>query len=312
MKANLRMFALAVVTVLLLPGCSGNDNPVNPSGQATDQGQVTATLGAGASLLENDLFFSTAQTNLSGARPGGSGSGTVAITQLWFWRSITSAQRTFDFAFSDTDSTGHPTLADVTVNWHFLGRFNIAKLAASGRPNDVTIVRKPLDDTWVQNVRLRRTTTPEDPNHVLWRISAASGADVTSKNATTQIVSVRLQSAALDTTITDPLALVLLGQVLRFPAGDTVQVTVTTARNNDVVLLPVVFLYQHDLRTRMTNNGDNTYTGTLHTGLIEGWRHFAVNALSHGTLYDDTLPYDSRAWVFPYTIASSPTIDTIP
>jgi len=307
MNANLRLLTLAVVTAAFLAGCSGNDNPMNPGGQSTDQSQVTATLGAGASLVENDLFDSNAQTNLSAARPGVPGSGTVAITPLWFWRNITSAHRTFDFAFSDTDSTGHPTLADVTVNWHFVGSFDIAKLASSGRPNDVTTVRKPLDDTWVQKVRLRHTATPEDPNHTLWRITAVTGADVTSKDATTQIVSVHLHSAALDTTITDPLAFVLLSQVLRFPLADTVQVTVTTTRSNDVVLL-----YQHDTRSRMTGHGDNTYTGTLHTGLIDGWRHFAVNALSNGTLYDDTLPYDSKAWVFPYAIVSSPSVETIP
>ena len=38
-----------------------------------------------------------------------------------------------------------------------------------------------------------------------------------------------------------------------------------------------------------------------------GERFIAVNALSHGTLYDDTIPYDSMAWVFHCWIGSRPT-----
>jgi len=28
-----------------------------------------------------------------------------------------------------------------------------------------------------------------------------------------------------------------------------------------------------------------------------------VDAISHGTLYDDTAPYDSQRWVLPYVLA---------
>ena len=35
-----------------------------------------------------------------------------------------------------------------------------------------------------------------------------------------------------------------------------------------------------------------------------GLRHLAVNALSHGTLFDDALPYDSKAWALPFVVAA--------
>jgi hypothetical protein len=34
-----------------------------------------------------------------------------------------------------------------------------------------------------------------------------------------------------------------------------------------------------------------------------GLWHFGVDAISHATLYDDTAPYDSQRWVFPYVVA---------
>jgi hypothetical protein len=36
-----------------------------------------------------------------------------------------------------------------------------------------------------------------------------------------------------------------------------------------------------------------------------GLRHLAVNALSHGTLFDDALPYDSKAWALPFRVISA-------
>ena len=33
-------------------------------------------------------------------------------------------------------------------------------------------------------------------------------------------------------------------------------------------------------------------------------RQFAVNALSHGTIFDDALPYDSKAWALPFVVAA--------
>ena len=89
--------------------------------------------------------------------------------------------------------------------------------------------------------------------------------------------------------------------MLHFPADAPVRLTVTTERNNDVVVL-----YRGAGRLRFHNNGDNTYSGGFQAGWVRGTHHFGVNALSHGTLFDDALPYDSEAWALPYVVA--PTI----
>jgi hypothetical protein len=37
-----------------------------------------------------------------------------------------------------------------------------------------------------------------------------------------------------------------------------------------------------------------------------------VNALSHGTLFDDQAPYDSQAWLLPVVLAPDQVADALP
>jgi hypothetical protein len=62
----------------------------------------------------------------------------------------------------------------------------------------------------------------------------------------------------------------------------------------------------------MHNNGDNTYTLGFNTGSFTAWRYLGVNVFTHGTLFDDALPYDSETWILPYTITSEPVVDYLP
>jgi hypothetical protein len=109
--------------------------------------------------------------------------------------------------------------------------------------------------------------------------------------------SLRIQSTGLDTTITDPLELHRLRRIFFVPEGTEVTLTAYTASSTDVVLF-----YDHDQRRRFTNNNNGTYTFTFTPGRFIGLRNFGVDALSHGTLFDDTAPYDSNAWIFPYVV----------
>jgi hypothetical protein len=172
------------------------------------------------------------------------------------------------------------------------------------------VVRKPLLDNWVRHLllkRISRSTAERDGDQVSddsgdddgprWRIAATSGVRVVSHPNTTQIQSIHIQAADKDTTITDPLALVRLRRVLKFASGEDVTLTVTTGHSDDVVVLNYRLL-----RLRFHNNGDNTYSATVHSAWLAGVHHLGVNALSHGTLFDDTAPYDSDAWILPYVV----------
>jgi hypothetical protein len=141
----------------------------------------------------------------------------------------------------------------------------------------------------------------------VWKIVAASAVRITSKDATAHIASVRVQSGALDTTLTAPLELFRLRGLLQFAPDTPVTITVTTTHNNDVVLL-----YAANSRLRFKNNGDGTYVGTWSTPNLVGLRHVGINALTHGTLYDDTAPYDSQAWMVPFVVVGQQLGDYLP
>jgi len=300
------LLAVAVVGV----GCSNNG--VNPKAQSSnDQGTITATLAAEPDFLDDGFLDGSATTNLAPALRGPApapGATFAALDPFFFWRSIAHRTLAFEFAFADTDSTGLPRTADVTVHRTFSGTFNIVPRDPSNPnlPDTQHEIHKPLIDAWLRHFLLKRIDVA-GVSRPVWKIAATSAIQVTSENGTTSITSVRLQTSTLDTTLTDPTVFIPLRRVLRFASEDSVMVTVTTPRTDDVVLL-----YHHDRRVRLTNNGDGTYTGKFKAGLFSGWRHFAVNALTHGSLFDDAAPYDSKAWVYPYVVVGGPFTDYLP
>jgi len=304
---TLNLFAAALLAAALLSGCSDNGTePEAPAQDTTSQADLLEDMLPAASLIEEGLFADPTETALAGTAPGSEQAVSSPIQPLRFWRNITDIRRSYEFAFADSDSAGRPLTAIVTIHKRLAGTFNIVPEPANeGDPR--TVIRKELRDHWVRRVKLRRVRPKIDLEVDRWRVAAVSGVKVTSRDATSEIASVHVESGAIDTVITEPLAFFNLRRILRFDDGADVRLTVTTGRSDDVVLL-----YRSGHREKMANNGDNTYTATFPAGDLEGWRHFGVNALSHGTLYDDDLPYDSKAWILPYVVASTPEVETIP
>jgi|KBSSwiStaDraftv2_1062776.scaffolds.fasta_scaffold26022_4 hypothetical protein len=305
---TLNLFAAALLAAALLSGCSDNGTePEAPAQDTTSQADLLEDMLPATSLIEEGLFADPTETALAGTAPGSEQAVSSPIQPLRFWRNITDIRRSYEFAFADSDSAGRPLTAIVTIHKRLAGTFNIVPEPANeGDPR--TVIRKELRDHWVRRVKLRRVRPKIDLEaRDRWRVAAVSGVKVTSRDATSEIASVHVESGAIDTVITEPLAFFNLRRILRFDDGADVTLTVTTGRSDDVVLL-----YRSGHREKMANNGDNTYTATFPAGDLEGWRHFGVNALSHGTLYDDELPYDSKAWILPYVVASTPEVETIP
>jgi hypothetical protein len=309
-RSTLSLFAAVLLAAGVLAGCSGSSTEPEgpaPNTQEPSQADLLEAMGPALSLIEEGLFADPTETSLAGASPTSQEAVASPIQPLRFWRHIRDVQRSYEFAFADSDSVGRPTTAIVTIHKRFAGTFNIVPEPENeGDPR--TVIRKELRDHWVRRVKLRRIVRLDDTRYGdRWRVAAVSGVKVTSRDATSEIASVHVEAGALDTTITEPLAFFNLRRILRFDEGAEVTLTVTTTRSDDVVLL-----YRSGHREKMTNNGDNTYTATFPAGDLEGWRHFGVNALSHGTLYDDELSYDSKAWILPYVIASTPEVDYLP
>lgn len=299
------------ILIALLAGCSrpgtvsGPESP-GPSGAAADQAEVSAVLASQPSYVDDEVSESPEQTSLeSSASPSGAGDASLfsveaAIRPLAFWRQIRSVERRFEFAWADTDSTGRPTTVVVTAHRLMFGSFNIlvADEVPEGSPPEAHVIHKPLADHGVRRLLLKRVPVPDaTSDRRAWRLVATSGVKITSREATTRIESLRIQSGPLDTTITDPLAFFRLRAMLKFDPLADVTLTATTLRNDDIVLL-----YLRDRRARFHNNGDNTYSARFRVPDLTGLHHVGVNALSNGTLFDDTAPYDSQSWIEPYLV----------
>ena len=311
MKPPYRLALALPFLLAVLAGCSkqGTMSPATdpsagaPSGSNGDQAQIASTLAADPSYVDDEVSESDAQTSLeapattASARRAGIA---AAVQPITFWRQIRSIERRFEFAFADTDSTGRPTTCVVTVHKHILGTFNllVGDSVPEGSPPSAHVVQKALVDNGVRRVLLRRVRV-DDPafERSAWRVVATSGVRITSRDAQSHIVSLRVQSGALDTTITEPLAFFRLRHVIQLDPAANVTLTATTLRNDDVTLL-----YLADRRVRFHNNGDNTYSITFQVPDRDGLHHVGVNALSNGTLFDDQAPYDSQSWIEPFIV----------
>ncbi len=323
MRRVLILVGTLVALAGLLAGCGSkpttapNSNMITPTAAA--QARMSAIMAATPQVIEDGQFQSSEVATL-GTGPAGS---FAAISPLHFWRTITHVDRTVTFAFSDTDSTGKPLQAIATVTKVLTGTFNIATAAGdSTHPDSVAIIHKPLEDHWVRRLMFIRVPHPIRTHRDLagrgaglasvadgdssgtddedWRLVGTSAVEVTSNDAATHIASVRLQATGLDTTFTDPLALSRLHGFMRFDPGTPLTLTVTTGHSDDVVVLLL-----HGHRVQFKSNGDDTYTLSLPLPGdedVDGLRHVGVNALSHGTLFDDSAPYDSQAWILPFMV----------
>jgi len=322
MRNRLLLAVSLLAAVGLLAGCGRTsvNSPASSDTPSLDQVEVASVVASEPEVVEDGQFESTEVTRLGGS-PGATGV-LAAINPLYFWRVITSVDRRFEFAFADSDSTGRPTTAIVTLHKRLAGRFNILTGVPGGDEttidSSVSVIRKPLADRWARRILLKRLPT-SDSSRGVWRVVATSGVEVSSRDATTRIESLRLQTADVDTTVTDPLRFFYLRRILRLEPGTPVTLTVTTLKNDDVVVM-----CRSGHRFRFHNNGDNTYTGVWQVpDLREGPGprpgpgrppvfHFGVNALSHGTLFDDQAPYDSQAWLLPVVLAPGEVADALP
>jgi hypothetical protein len=316
MRTTFRLPLFLLTASLVLAGCGRNQSAATSPGaggtgssEAMERAEVASALAESPEAVEDGAFESSDEWTTAESAASGGNQTLEAIRPLRWWRTIRNVERTFEFAFADTDSTGRPTRAIVTVHKKLTGGFHILAGPAGqdSAPRDsLSLIRKPLVDHWVRRILLRRVRT-EDDARVRWRIAATSGVEVTSRSAQTNILSLRVQTASQDTTIENPLAFWFLRRIVKVTPGEDVTLTVTTAASDDVVVL-----ISRAGRFRFHNNGDNTYTGHWRAPALGGLRHVGVNALSRGTLFDDAAPYDSKAWILPYVVRGEVMAEYLP
>src|SRR5215831_12096474 len=148
------------LAVALVAGCGKSGSTMSPTAGgntgSVDQIQVDEALAAHPEVLDDGgLSSDPTQTSIGNDSGTGTASIETPIQPLFFWRHITRMDRSFEFAFSDTDSTGRPTRAVITVLRDFGGQFNIV-VGDSNSFGGGNVIHKPLVDHWVRRIELRR------------------------------------------------------------------------------------------------------------------------------------------------------------
>ena len=336
---SLSASATLFLAVALLSGCSNGSNPVADNGgsdpaatYASPAGVQSEANAMPAEEFEIDTYADgdAAKEEMGdpsfGASTGGSASLDAAIDPAFWFRLIRSHERRYVIEIEKPDSLTR--IAHVRIIDRLLGTFNVVTKpdTIDGQPVRGEWIRKRLADTSVRKAVFVRhrivregedfdedgdRTDDEDGEDGLrdgwtrWYLRALSGAEITSDEGTRTITSLRIQAGDVDVTVTDPLELKRRRELLRLPPASPVHVTVTTGDPTDVVVL-----YARWGRTRLRRMDDGTFQGRFRTPEAFGLKHLAVNALSHGTLFDDVAPYDSKAWALPYVIARPEPIAT--
>ncbi len=307
-----RSLAAGAAFVLLVAfgsGCSKSSSPTAPNPtSAGDAAQVQSTLTAATALIDDGLAQDSSSVSAapaSASRAAGVSSIEAAIRPFTWWQVVTAETRTWSFAWSDTDASGHPNTCIATLNDHMTGRLVVVPVSpADTTQPSATRIFKPLDKTLTRKVMLERLPIGVQR---LWKVVGLTGAFVQTPGATTHIMSLRIQSASgVDTTITDPLGWYSVHHIIHFGTSDSVAITVTTSRNDDPV-----FIHRWDWRHRLRNNLDGTYSFKWVTSPWGGFRHFGIQAMTHGSIYDDTLPFDMQAWHLPFRV-TQPSVNYYP
>lgn len=323
--------AAALAASILLAGCSKDDNPVDPlnhppAGVTTEQGAIEY-------FALNDGFTANTEVtmddgDLQPAEYGVAGKVAADITPLRFGRFITSVTRTVEVEFEPGDS-----VAEATVVKDILGVFRIRGIAEGG---DTVTVEKEFHDRATRRLVFRRVARDSAR---FWRnwlpvgTSLVAGGTV-EPNDNISITKTELFLPNGDTvTVTDPLETFLRYRWERLLGGGfadsmhnrrppvpellqgqelALRVTLRSASaDTDLVALRFGCDALHKRRARMhlvsqEDNGDGTFTRVYERTWIvppvRGFFHAAVDAMTHGTIFDDVEPYSVSWWGVPYRV----------
>jgi len=278
---------LFLAILIALPGCSKkSENP-----QLTDE-EAIQEFASGSDWFKLTNHFEGEAVSDSGDTTTTLGKGVPDTLTLLWGREIIghpNSQVTIDI-------TGDSAFVSWEINT--LGRFHILRKL----PDTLIHIEKPLSETAnLYAIFKRRGET--NLTYRGWELTKISGAEGTSDSVcTVEILSVNIQSESYpDTTITDPLVLFDIEDVLTFQTGEEVTLTVeTNGMPAELFLHVFTDHWPWHFRIPFHNEEDGTYTGTWTVQRIPAVRFAVFDLLHHDTIYDDSYPYDFNGWLFPY------------
>ena len=321
MKRNLALpwLLAGLVGLFVAAGCErdSSDNP--PQGVGSTEQSAMKYYAANDEFVKNDES-TFADREVEPADYGTFGKLDVAITPLRFGRFITNVSTTVTVDIQPGDTIAVAHVAKVIT-----GVFRIKAVTATA---ETVVIVKPFVDNANRNLIFKRVNRRVDrfwENWVPVATSLVAGATV---QTSTPIAIAKLQLFTMngDTiTVTDPTSYYLRfpwkrifgggrRDVPEFLGGQRLVIratVVSSSSDTDFVALRFGASPIQRRRQRMTlvsevNNGNGTFTREFQTAFFmhvhPGFFHAGVDAMTRGTLYDDTAPYSVSWWGVPYRV----------
>ncbi len=320
MKKNLALpwLLAGLVGLFAAAGCE-RDNGANPPSGVGSTEQTAMKYYA-----ENDDFVKNDETTISDreiepADYGSFGKVDASITPIRFGRFISNVSKTITVEIQPGD-----TLAIAHVAKVITGVFKIKAVTAAA---ETVRIEKPFVDNANRNMIFKRVNRNVDRFWENWVPVATSLVAGSTAQASTPISITKLELflANGDTiTVTDP-----TGYYLRYPwrrifgggrhdvpemlGGQRLilRATVVSASpDTDFVALRFGAGEIQRKRQRMVliseENNNGTYTRVFQAAFFmhihPGFFHAGVDAMTRGTVYDDTAPYSVSWWGIPYRV----------
>lgn len=305
--AKLLILSGMIAAGLTLIGCS-------KSSTGPDQGSLTSDdISQLNAIIQSDQLFDSGEATLndgeavSGDRESLGKTATPILPIAW-GRKITGVNRSVDFERVD-DST-----VVATITFTFTGQFLIAGLY-SLQDTAVSLITKDFTQTTTRKARFYKNALNR------WALRAVSAVQGTTEGSEITITRVDVITDSDTLTITDPTT-----TFMRLPhfggrelmqwgtsTPTTVRVTLTSASpDTDLVAIHRPWMMGsmfHPLRIRM-NMVSQEQNGSVYVRVYElswnahiaGRHHLFVDAITRGTLFDDTEGVSAQLWGIPFIV----------
>jgi len=295
--AGIALAALLSVSLLVLAGCGDTVTMGDPA--AVDDEETLREYLADDGIFDDMGPYEAGRLALDGSN------GREVIDPLTFWRVVTDHDCYREVVHDPEQGT-----AEVTVHRQIWGDLHII---------DESMVEyvKPFHHTGIRYATLVRDPAAEPTNgeghgqggqgqgtanqhHYRrgpWVLTELSGFLAESDTLTIEIDWIRIQSATVDVTITDPLELMAVpDEIMVFEVGEEVTVTVFGPPEG-----AVLFLHTRHWKSPFQYDGIGAFVGTW--TVTRRGRHTAwVEAMAHDTLFDSEHPEDTLIWGMPYAV----------
>ncbi|MEE9288654.1 MAG: hypothetical protein V3U69_03585 [Bacteroidota bacterium] len=304
---------LATLAALVMIGCDDQDSEIITPVFDTEEDYFR-------SVISNDPFFASEEATLNdgAALPpdynDSMGKINTEIFPLRFGRLIESINRNVEFERFDD------TLVVATVTMTITGQFLIAAAYSDTSAVPDTLIEKPFTSTALRKIKFFRIGRFRE-HHRNWVFKAISLVEGGTDSDEIQIKELKLEFPSGNSiVVTSPTDFFLYFDLPFFPipifrpdSEVRLRVTLTSdSPETDMVVLRYgagrTGLRRHRIRLKLvseTQVGDSyerVYELTWNIHFHLGKFNAHVDAVTHGTLFDDTAPVSTSFWGVPYIV----------